>query len=66
MAELFLDVVALDVDARRILADPTLGSVDEIHFATVMGPRADGVATGFVTREQRQADAARAEGFEAL
>ncbi len=64
IAVLPLDVIALGADTRRLLGNYILGSADAIHVATAIALRSDRVETGFVTRDQRQAEAARAEGFD--
>lgn len=61
-----LDLDRLEAEIDRLLARHYLRAADAIHLATAIvalgGP--DGVA--FVTRDCRQAEAARAEGFEVV
>lgn len=66
IATMPLDLVALGPEVRRLLADHVLGAADALHVATAIALRSDGVETGFVTRDRRQAEAARAEGFEVI
>lgn len=66
LAVLPLDVIVLGAVTRRLLGEYVLGSADALHVATAIALRADRVETGFVTRDERQAAAARAEGFEIL
>lgn len=66
LATLPLDLAVLARPARQLLESHPLGAADAIHLATTIALRSDGVETGFVTRDRRQAEAARAEGFEVI
>ncbi|MEA3502282.1 MAG: PIN domain-containing protein, partial [Actinomycetota bacterium] len=61
-----LNIRQIENEVLRLLARHRLRAADAIHIATAIvalnGP--DGVH--FITRDQNQADAARAEGFEVL
>jgi predicted nucleic acid-binding protein len=59
-----LDLVVLGREVRRLLGMHALGAADAFHVATAIVVRSDGIETGFVTRDKRQAEAARVEGFE--
>jgi len=64
IATVALDVRALEADALRVVQAQALAASDALHVATAIGLRRDGVETTFFTRDRRQAEAARAEGFE--
>ena len=64
IATVALDVRALEADALRVVQAHALAAADALHVATAIGLRRDGVEIGFFTRDRRQAEAARAEGFE--
>ncbi len=64
IATVALHIRDLEGDALRVVRSHALAAADALHVATAIGLRRDGVEMGFFTRDRRQAEAARAEGFE--
>lgn len=66
IATVALDIRSLESDALRVLQAHALSAADALHVATAIGLRRDGMEMCFFTRDRRQAEAARAEGFEVV
>ena len=66
IATVVLDIRALEAEALRVVQAHALAAADALHVATAIGLRRDGVAMSFFTRDRRQAEAARSEGFEII
>ena len=61
-----LDLVRLEGEVGRLLSRHRLRAADAIHLATAIVAMEGPEGVRFVTRDRRQAEAARAEGFEVV